>query len=109
MADMSMFSIGSPVASCTCCLASSKMLALDDATVRDDQHELRRAVVEREAARVQFVVDVRGGAVLEAAVDRAAERRRDVARRRAGAEDARRFGRGRRSGEQRDREEEDGM
>jgi len=65
--------------------------ALDHATVHDHERQLRRAVVEDEAAGVEFVVNVRGLAVLEAAVDRTSERRSDVARCRTGAKDTRRL------------------
>ena len=56
-----------------------KDAASDYTTVRDDEHEFRGAVIKREAARMEFVVNIGGLAVLKAAVDRTAEFRRDVA------------------------------
>jgi len=74
-------------------------LARDHAAVDDHERELRLAVVEHEAAGVQLVVDLRRGGRVPVADDRLAERRRDVARRRAGAELALGLRRGRQEAE----------
>ncbi len=56
-----------------------KDAAPDHTAIRDDEYELRLAIIEREAACVQFIVDVGRFAVLKTAINRAAELGRDVA------------------------------
>ena len=74
--------------------------AMDAQQVADDQGQLGLPVVQDQAPRVQFVVDVRGRKRHEAADDAAAQRRRDVAGRRAGPKPRRgRLRRQRRAGQ----------
>jgi hypothetical protein len=63
-------------------------LAGDPHVIADREGQARLAVVQDQAAGVELVVDVAGRRDVEVAHDRLAERRRDVARRRPGAEDA---------------------
>lgn len=51
----------------------------DHTTVRDDENELRFAIIERETSRMQLIMNVSGLSILKAAIDRAAKLRRDVA------------------------------
>ncbi len=61
-------------------------LAWNHATIVDHDGKFRAAIVEHEAAGVQFVVDMQRRVVLHPPIDRYAERWRDVAGRRAGPE-----------------------
>jgi hypothetical protein len=60
--------------------------ARDHAAIADDEDELGSAIIEGEAAGVEFIVDVRGLAILHVAVDGDAEVRGDVAGGGSGAE-----------------------
>ena len=51
----------------------------DHTTICDDKHELPFAIIEREAAGVEFIMNDGGCAILEATIDGAAKLRRDVA------------------------------
>ncbi len=73
-----------PVCSDASRLAASSTYLGNAEAVDDDDREARGAIVEHQAARVQFVVDAGGRERRPPADDRAAERRRDVARRGAG-------------------------
>jgi hypothetical protein len=69
-----------------------KDAATDHTTIRNDENELRFAIIERKTACVEFIVNDSGFAILETAVDRAAEFWRDVAGRGSGFEAVRRIG-----------------
>ena len=74
-------------------LGRIRNVARDHAGIHHDERDGRGAVVEHEAAGVQFIVNMAGSAIVEIAVNGNAQPRRDVAGGPARAELARLLGR----------------